>query len=338
MRKFRERNLIVIAAISTVVFVVAGLLALNFSKLFGGQVDYSADFQTAVGIQPGDVVTIAGVRVGAVSGMSLHSTAQGTVARVTFFVKGGYHLGDQTGVNAKVLNPVGVEYLEVVPAGPGSLSGPIPAARTTVPGTLVGDLNQLTNQTRQTNIPQLVRSLQVITQTLEANTPPQTKAALDGVAALSGVLAGRQQQLASLVTQADQLTSLLNSHSVQLVSLLGQSNLILQVLQQRKSAIDHLLATTSQLTDQIDHIIAGDRSVLDPMLANLNAVSAFLARDSTDLGHAIPLLAAFSRYSANVAGSGPYADFVAPTLVIPDNVIAQCAKLPNISALMGCRI
>lgn len=338
MRKFRELNLLVVAAISAVFFVIAGLLALNFSKIFGGQHDYSADFQTAVGIQPGDVVTIAGVRVGAVSGMSLHRTPQGTVARVTFYMTGGYHLGDQTTVNAKVLNPVGVEYLEVVPAGTGALSGTIPVSRTTVPGTLVGDLNQLTNQTQQTNIPQLVKSLQVITQTLEANTPAQTKAALDGVAALSGVLAGRQQELATLVTQADQLTSVLNSHSAQIVSLLGESNLILQVLQQRKAAIDNLLATTTQLTDQIDHIIAGDRNVLDPMLANLNAVSAFLARDSTDLGDAIPLLAAFSRYSANVAGSGPYADFVAPTLVIPDNVIAQCAKLPNISALMGCRI
>jgi phospholipid/cholesterol/gamma-HCH transport system substrate-binding protein len=338
VKKFRERNLLVVAAISAVVMVVAGLLALNFSKIFGGQKNYSADFQTAVGIQPGDVVTIAGVRVGAVSGMTLHRSGQETVARVTFYITGAYHLGDKTAVDAKVLNPVGVEYLEVVPAGPGTLSGTIPVSRTTVPGTLVSDLNQLTNQTQQTDIPQLVKSLQVITQTLEANTPAQTKAALNGVAALSAVLAGRQQQLTTLVTQADQLTSLLNSHSVQLVSLLGESNLILQVLEQRKSAIDNLLATTSQLTNQIDHIIAGDRSVLDPMLANLNAVSGFLARDSTDLGSAIPLLAAFSRYSANLAGSGPYADFVAPTLVIPDNVIDQCASLPSVSALMGCRI
>jgi phospholipid/cholesterol/gamma-HCH transport system substrate-binding protein len=316
--------------------VIAGYLALNFSKLplISHQRTYSADLQSAVGLQAGDVVTIAGVRVGAVKGLSLH----GDVARVSFTINGGPRLGQDTALNVKVLNPVGVEYLELVPTGPGNLQGSIPVTRTTIPGTLVGDLNQLTNNTQQTNLPQLVSALKVLTQTLAANSPAQTKAAIDGVANLSAVLAGRQSELATLVTQADQLTSLLNSHSSQLVDLLGQSNLILSVLEQRKAAIDNLLSTTSQLTNQIDHLISGDRSVLDPMLSNLQAVSAFLARDSHNIQDAIPLLSAFSRYSANLAGSGPYADFVAPALVIPDNLIAQCAAIAHLDALRGCRV
>ncbi|HET7522966.1 MAG TPA: hypothetical protein VFJ79_02365, partial [Acidimicrobiales bacterium] len=74
------------------------------------------------------------------------------------------------------------------------------------------------------------------------------------------------------------------------------------------------------------------------MLSNLQAVSAFLAKDSSNLGEAIPLLAAFTRYSANVTGSGPFADFVAPTLVVPDNLIAQCAKLGTLDPQRGCRV
>lgn len=336
MKKFRERNLAIVAAVAAAVLVLGAFLALNFSKLplISHQKTYTADFQSAIGLQPGDVVTIAGVRVGAISSMSLH----GTVARIKFTVNGGPRLGDETSVAAKVLNPVGVEYIELDPQGPGHLSGTIPVSRTSIPGTLVGDLNQLTTQTQQTNIPQLVQALKVITQTLGASTPAQTKAALDGVAALSAVLANRQGELTNLVTQANQLTALLNSHTNQLVDLLGQSNLILTVLEQRKAAIDNLLTTTTGLTNQLDHIISGDRSVLDPMLQNLQAVSAFLARDSNNIQQAIPLLAAFSRYSANVAGSGPFADFVAPTLVIPDNLIAQCRALATLDALRGCRV
>ena len=150
---------------------------------------------------------------------------------------------------------------------PAALHGTIPVDRTTIPGTLVGDLNELTNQEQQTNVPQLVQALQVLTQTIAANSPAQTKAALDGVAQLSAVLAGRQQELADLVTQANQLTGLLNSHSAQLVNLLDSSNMLLQVLNDRKAAIDNLLTTTTQLTGQLDHIIVGDRSVLDPMLS-----------------------------------------------------------------------
>ena len=331
MRKFRERNLLVIAAIATALLVIGGFLALNFANFT--ETTYSAELQSAVGLQPGDVVTIAGVRVGAVSSLSL----DGTVAKATFQVSNGHHLGEDTSVVVKVLNPVGVEYLELVPRGPGSLHGSIPVSRTSVPGTLVGDLDQFTTETQQTNIPQLVKALQVLTNTFAANSPTQTRAALDGVANLSAVLAADQQQLETVVTQANQLTGVLNSNSGQLVQLLGQSSLLLQVLNQRKQALDHLLTTTTQLTDQIDHIIGGDRSILDPLLGNLQAVSAELAKDSGNVSQALPLLAAFSRYSANVTGSGPYADFVAPSLVIPDTLVAQCAAIAKLDPQRGCR-
>lgn len=331
MRKFRERNLVVIAAIATVILLIAGAFALNFAKLT--QSTYSVDLQSAVGLQPGNVVTIAGVRVGSLSSLTL----DGPSAKATFTIDSKYHLGDQTSVDVKVLNPVGVEYLELVPAGSGRLHGTIPEARTTIPGTLVDDLNQLTAQTAQTNIPQLVQSLQVLTSTVAANSPAQTKAALDGVASLSAVLAADQQQLETVITQGDQLTQVLNGSSRQLVQLIGQSALLLQVLNQRKQALDQLLSTTTQLTDQIDHIIGGDRTVLDPLLQNLQAVSAELAKDAGNVQQAIPLLAAFSRYSANVTGSGPYADFVAPSLVIPDNLIAQCRAIGQLDPQRGCR-
>lgn len=335
MRKFRELNLYAIAGISTVVLVIAAYLALNFSKLplISSQKTYKADFANAVGLEKGDVVTVAGVRVGAITGLQLH----GSVARVTFSVSGGPRLGDTTRIDAKVLNPVGVEYLELTPDGPGHLNAPIPLDRTSVAGTLVGDLNQLTTQTQQTNIPQLVQSLQVITQTLAANTPAETKAAIDGVAQLSAVFAAKQTEVADLIAQTGRLTSTLNSDTNQLVSLLSEGDIVLQVLNQRKAAIDNLLSTTTALTQRLNHLILDDRSVLDPLLANLQSVSATLAHDSNDLGRAIPLLAAFSRYSANVTGSGPFADVVAPGLVIPDNLVAQCAKLGALDPQRGCR-
>lgn len=331
MKKFRERSLMLIAAITAVILVIGGFFALDFASFT--ETTYSCDLTTAVGLQPGDVITIAGVRVGSISGLTL----DGGVAKATFQIGSNYHLGSMTSAEVKILNPVGVEYIELVPSGPGSLQGTIPVSRTTVPGTLVSDLNGLTQETQQTNIPQLVKSLQVLTQTFAANTPAQTKQALDGVASLSAVLAGDQQNVEQLVTQADQLTSVLNGNSSQLVELIGQSALVLQVLEQRQTALNQLLTTTTQLTTQIDHIISGDRSALDPLLANLASVSAELAADSSNVSKAIPLLAAFSRYSANVTGSGPYADFVAPTLILPDNLIDQCAAIAAVTTEQGCR-
>ena len=336
MRKFRELNLYAIAGISTVVLVIAAYLALNFAKLplISNQRTLRADFANAVGLQKGDVVTIAGVRVGAITGMALN----GGYAQISFTVSGGPRLGNETRIDAKVLNPVGVEYLELTPGGSGSVTSPIPIDRTSVPGTLVGDLNQFTVQTQQTNLAQVAQALRVITQTVAANTPEETKAAIDGVAALSAVFAQKQVEVADLVGQSDQLSKILNSNTAQLVSLLGEGDIVLQVLNQRKAAIDNLLATTTQLTERLDHLVVDDRSALDPLLANLQTVSASLANDSTNLGKAIPLLAAFARYSANVTGSGPFADVVAPGLVIPDNLIAQCASIGALDPQRGCRV
>jgi len=334
MKKFRERNPYAVAAISTAVLVIVGYLALNFSHLplISSQKSYRADFATVVGLSKGDVVTIAGVRVGSISGFSL----RGDFVQVAFTVNGGYRLGSDTTADAKVINPVGVEYIELTPLGPGHLVGPIPISRTTVPGTLTSDLNTLAGQTEQTNIPQLVKSLEVVSQTLAGTSPATTRAALNGIAQFSAVLANKQTELGQLVSQSNSLAVLLNQHSVQLVNLLGQANLILEVLDQRQAAIKSLLVTTGQLTAQLDHILVGDQASLDPMLNNLQAVSAFLARDDSALSTAIPLLAAFNRYAANATGSGPFADVVAPTLVLPDNLIAQCSQVA-LSQLLGCR-
>ena len=54
-------------------------------------------------------------------------------------------------------------------------------------------------------------------------------------------------------------------------------------------------------------------------------MSAVLAKDSNDFGQAIPVLAAFSRYSANTSGSGAFVDVAVPTLLIPDNLAVQCS-------------
>ncbi len=65
-------------------------------------------------------------------------------------------------------------------------------------------------------------------------------------------------------------------------------------------------------------------------------VSQVLAKDGNDVEAAIPLLNAANHYLANVTGSGAFGDFILPTSLIPDNVIAQCEKAGAINAVTGC--
>lgn len=334
--KFRERNLVRIGVATGLVLIVAVATALNFSRIpfLAGTKTCHVMFANAGGLVTGDIVTVAGVRLGKVTGLAL----RGDEVEATFTVPSGLHLGSTTSAAMKVLTPIGQEYLELRPSGPGHLSGPIPESRTSIPQTLVSDLSTLTNETGRIDLPELEKSLDVTAGTLKGVPAATVTSALTGLARLSSIIASRQQDLSVLVTSASKLSGVLATHTAQLVDLVGQGDLVLKVLEARRADIRALLATTSSLGKALTSILTGNRSQLVSLVRNLDAVSKVLAADSRHLGAAMPLIAAFSRYSANATGSGPFADFTLPTLLIPDNVIEQCSKMDLSDKLKGCRL
>lgn len=335
MKKFRERKPLIMAGVSAAVLALLAFVALDFSKLplISNNQTHNAYFTTAVGLQTGDVVTVAGVRVGKVTKISL----AGDKVKVSFQTSGAGHLGSTTRVNTKIINPVGVEYLELQPSGPGNAPQTISLQNTTVPATLIQDLNRFTSQTQQTNIPQLVQSLETMANTFSSTAPQSTRQALIGVADLSSVLAARSGEVTQLIAQTNSLVDVLNGHSGALVDLVGQANAVLGVLQQRQAAVQSLLHDTSTLSGQLSHILGTDESSIKPLLDNLASVSQYLGSESGNLNAAIPQLAAFSKYAANALGSGPFGDFVAPGLVLPDNLLKQCSSVGVVNPLLGCR-
>lgn len=326
MKTFRERNPLTVALVCALVLAVVVVGAINFGRLplVSHNTTYRAEFADAAGLTTGDEVTVAGVDVGVVTGLSLDHT----VVQVTFTVDAGTALGSRTGAAARVLNPLGTEYLALLPAGGGHLqaSRPIPLQRTHVPSTLVGDLNQLAAQSQQIDIHQLEQAIAATSATLSGTSSATTRAALDGLASVSQAIGSQQAQLATLLDQAQQLTAVVNAHSAQLVDLMGQANLFFQVLRRRSAAIGILLQATDQLAQQITRLLSTNRAQLAPLLADLQTVTGVLAKDRGSLQRAIPLFASFSGYAANVTGQGPFGEFVMPGVLIPDNVIKQCAE------------
>jgi phospholipid/cholesterol/gamma-HCH transport system substrate-binding protein len=338
MRRFRERNRALTGLVGIVVTLVLIVGALEFPKLplIHSNSTYSAYFANAGGLEGGDIVTIDGVKVGSITGMSL----AGNKVEVNFSMQGGVHLGSSTSAAAEVLSPVGTEYMQITPSGSGSLSGVIPLSRTSVPYNLVTDLSGLGAEIQQYNLPQLEKSLEVSSQDLNATPSSETMQAFNDLARFSEVLGDEQSQLSTIVSQGSKLTGILSQRSQQLFNLFGQSDLVLSVLQQRKNAIHQLFVATSTLSQQITSILSVNRSQLTTLLQNLQSVSAVLAKESSAFGNAIPVLAAFSRYASNVTGSGPYADIAVPTLLIPDNLIKQCSapgSYPSLYTQVGCR-
>jgi phospholipid/cholesterol/gamma-HCH transport system substrate-binding protein len=332
-KPFRERNKLAVAVVSAVVIAVVLVGAINFSRLpfLSGTTTYRADFANAGGLVQGDAVTVAGVQVGTVTGLSL----QGTVVDVAFTVRDGTRLGRRTGAAARVLNPLGVEYLALLPAGSGRLdpARPIPVARTTVPSTLVGDLDQLSAQTQQIDIAQ---AMDDASQALAGTSTAVTRQALDGLASVSEALGSQQAQLASLLDQAANLTSELNGHTKQLTDLLGQAQSFLQVIEQRSAAVTTLLRATESLAGEVDQLLTVNRQQLTPLLDDLDTVTAVLQKDRSTLQQDIPLFTSFASYAANLTGQGPFGLFTLPTSLLPDNIIVQCSEPNAIDPSIGC--
>jgi phospholipid/cholesterol/gamma-HCH transport system substrate-binding protein len=337
MKRFRERSRVATGLVGVVVLLVLITGALQFPRLplIHDNATYSAAFASAGGLATGDIVTVDGVKVGSISGMSL----DGARVRVTFTVS-GVSLGSTTSAAAKVLSPVGTEYMELDPSGRGSLNGLIPESRTSVPYNLVSDLSGLGNEIQHYKLPQIEKALNVGSEDLNGTPVKETTAAFQGLADMSRVIGNEGTDLATIVTQGAKLSGVLSQRSHQLFDLFGQSDLVLSVLQQRRAAIKQLLTATSSLSQQITSLLSVNRPQLTTLLQDLQSVSAVLAKDSNDFGAAIPVLAAFSRYAANTTGSGAFVDAAVPTLLVPDNLAKQCSApgaFPSSKPQVGCR-
>jgi phospholipid/cholesterol/gamma-HCH transport system substrate-binding protein len=336
MKRFSDRNRVVIAVVGSALLVLLALGAINFSKLplINDHTGYGAAFADSAGLVQGDPVSVAGVDVGTVSGLSL----SGSHVLVQFTVQNGLRLGERTTAAAKVLTPLGQEYLDLVPAGTGQMEAGavIPENRTHETQTIVSTFRGGANVVQGLNLQQLEQALAVTSQDLEAVPPGATSSLLKGLSELSNVIASRSGELAQLVQNVSQLTATLHQHGTQLFSLIGQSDLVLQVLNQRHAAIDQLLKSTATLSQQLEALLAAHQAQVGPLLSDLQTVSGVLAKDGNDIEAAIPLLTSANKYLANVTGSGAFGDFVMPAALIPDNIIAQCSKPGAIKPVTGC--
>src|SRR6478609_1373554 len=102
-----------LGAISLVVLLLVGAAAFNLQKFPGFKgTDYHVQLTDASGLHKGNMVQVAGIRVGRVDALHIsgdHITADINVKDAT--------LGDKTQASVQVLNLLGEKYLELTPKG-----------------------------------------------------------------------------------------------------------------------------------------------------------------------------------------------------------------------------
>ncbi|HJQ41641.1 MAG TPA: MCE family protein [Jatrophihabitantaceae bacterium] len=329
IKPLHERDQAMVAIVGTIVIGLVVLLALNLHRIpfLHPKSDYRAEFASADGIGKGDDVRVAGITVGSVTSVKVH----GAHVDVRFTVKKGLRLGDKSAASIEVATVLGQVFLQIESAGGGRLDpgDTIPLARTTVPYTLLDALGQFGRNTGATDLPQLERALDSLSATLDGLDAKDVHATITGLGKLATTVADRQAEVGHLLDQARQITDTLNQHSGDFVALITDGDVFLQLLERRRDAVAALLRDTSSLGAQLSSLIRRNNADAAPLLANLDTVTAVLAKDKAQLTQAVTTLGAFSKNIANATGSGPWLDLLSPVLFHPDNVLLACGTHPK---------
>jgi phospholipid/cholesterol/gamma-HCH transport system substrate-binding protein len=295
-----------------------GLVVTVISSASFGAREYHAVLSQTAGLRVGESVQIAGVDVGEVRDLKLSDQH----VLVTFTVDADQHLGSSTSAVVRVATLLGTHYLQIHPAGPGSLAnGTIPLERTSVPYNLQDVMDKGTDQLEALDTDALSRALSAVTDTLRASgrdMGPATR----GLTRLSAMITRRGSEYEQLFGAARDVSDQLAGSADDLITLMRTSNQFLAELNTRRAKIHRLLIDVQRLATTVSAIVTDNQKTLGPLLRDLDTVITILTDRERDLKTALHRVAVSGRYLANATGNGPWADLYIPD-GLPDSVYCK---------------
>jgi phospholipid/cholesterol/gamma-HCH transport system substrate-binding protein len=271
--------------------VATGVLVVTIGNLsFGGTHTYKAVFSDATGVNKGDDIRVAGVKVGTVKAVEITDR---TRALITFSVDDTTQVTGATHATIKYRNLVGQRYIALTQeVGSSTRLGDgatIPIARTAPALDLTvlfngfkplfqalspSDINQLSYE--------IVQVFQGEGGTLES--------LLAHTASVTSTLADRDQVIGDLVDNLSEVLDHVADRDTQLDQLITTFRQFVGGLNSDRDAILGSLDQISQLSVQTASLVKGIRSPLVSDIANLRKLTANIQRNRGELDRALQVL------------------------------------------------
>ena len=268
---------LLVTAMATI--ILAGVIS---NSSYGDTNTYKALFTDASGIQEGDDVRIAGVRVGTVDSIGLVKSGDGRVAQVTFTVVKARPLPKSVQATIRYRNLVGQRYLEISQGGPGDSTSTLKSGDTIPIGQTAPALDlTLLFQGFQPLIKglsadQINRLSDEVIQSLQGE--GDAIATLFGtVADLTNSLADKDQVIGDVIDNLTQTLTIIGAHDTQLSDLIIQLRRFVSGLAGDRKAlgdaivgVNNLTTTTANLLTNLRGPLAKDVVDLTSLARNLN--------------------------------------------------------------------
>ncbi|MBD0710168.1 MULTISPECIES: MCE family protein [unclassified Streptomyces] len=302
----KERNPIAVAVVGLVLLGLLTALAYNVERLpfVGGGTAYSADFTEAAGLDTGDEVRIAGVKVGKVTAVAL----DGPKVKVTFEV-GDAWVGDKSTAAIAIKTLLGEKYLALDPLGsaPQDPGTRIPRSRTTSPYDVTQAFQDLSGTVDAIDTEKLAESFETISDTFK-NSPPHVRNAATGLSELSKTVSKRDTELVRLLENSKRFTKTLEDKKSSFETLIEDGGSLLGELQRRRDAVRALLKGSKALGTELSGLVDDNDRQLGPTLKALGRVTGVLEKNSGQLDKTLALIGPYYRLVGNTLGNGRWFD------------------------------
>lgn len=287
MISFRERSPVLVGLVSLVLLTVAVGFAFSINRFqfLKGVYTIKADLADAAGVQPGNEVRLAGVRIGQVTDVSLTPET----ARVSMEVASDIDLPVETEVEVKLKTLLGQKFIDLqLPSdtlvsgdngddrpegGAGFLQGGdvIPLEQTRIPFDIYQAATEGTAVLEEIDKLALRRLLNVLAGTFDRS-KDELRNALVSLDRAGSVLGDKSPEISRLVRNLAKVTGTLGDSGGDLEGILDRSAEVLGTLAERRSTISSLLAATNDLGRNLGQLIQVARGSVELGVADLNSL------------------------------------------------------------------
>jgi len=325
-------GVLAVALLATVLTVTVYVNSLHL-----GKVTYQARFAQAAGIAPGDAVTYVGIPVGTVTDTRL----AGDHVLVTMRLERTVRLGTDTEAAIKLTTLLGSRYVELRSDGDGRLDdNVIPLSRTEVPYDLETALQDATRTFGTVDADRIADSMTALSTRLD-DVPALVPQILHNVQTLSSVIAERRDQLGTLLTGTEQLTTVIRDQQADMASLVSRGRTLLQEINARQDALRRMLAAVTALVHALEPIVVDDQPQLQALLDDLHAMTTMIAGNDALLRNILQILPVPWRLFANATGTGMELSAAAPDGAFIDSFMCalseRAVELGRAPYLEDCR-
>jgi phospholipid/cholesterol/gamma-HCH transport system substrate-binding protein len=277
-------------ALVCVVLLIGLAVKIGNLSLFSSRHTIDAQLSDVTGLASGDVVNIAGVPVGQVSGISVDHGH----ALISLSVDNTVTLRRSTDVGMRWQNVIGQKEIELYPGHGGPILAPgstIPLSHDVTDASINAFLNSLGPLLSSINPTEANEFVENVSGALEGDTA-EINQLINSGAAVSSTVESLDTQVGQVIGNLDQVLTALASRSGDIDSLVTNLQTVSSALASKNSLLDDVVGNLSQVATDLASLIGNNHNTITSTIDNLQAVASDVQNNQQNLANSLSTLGA----------------------------------------------